>query len=461
MTPSIPPANQGTTAMKRVLGLPSAVIFGLSYMIPLTVFTTLGIANVITEGNLPAAYVVTLIAMIFTAVSYGLMVKAFPRSGSAYTFSRRSFGGPVGFLTGWALMLDYLLLPMVTYLVIGIYLNAAFPAIPLPVFFIASLVIVTTLNVIGIRLLSRVNLALLAFQAVFIIVFAVAVISTVSGAQLPSVSEVFLNDAANLGVLLSGAALLCFSFLGFDAVSTLAEETREPERTLPRAIILVTVLGGLLFVVLAVLSNLVFPDHTAYSSVDAASLDVMAAAGGDALVTFFTAAYVAGCFASVIASQATVARLLFAMGRDGVLPRSLFGIVHVRFQTPARSILIVGALSLLGLVISLEMLSLLISFGALVAFTVVNLSVIKHYLVDGRRRSVGDVLRYGLVPLLGVALCVWLWTSLSQSALVVGLAWVACGVIYLAVITRFFRRSTPDLDMTETTEIETASMTTA
>ena len=456
MIPSTTPVPAEAPTMKRVLGLPSAVIFGLSYMIPLTIFTTLGIANVITEGNLPAAYAVTLVAMIFTAISYGFMVKAFPRSGSAYTFARRSFGGPIGFITGWALLLDYLLLPMVTYLVIGIYLNAAFPAIPLQVFFVVSLVIVTTLNVIGIRLLSRVNLALLAFQVVFIVVFAFAAISSLSGKELPSVAEVFLNDSANLGVLLSGAALLCFSFLGFDAVSTLAEETRAPEKTLPRAILLVTVLGGVLFILLAMVSNLVFPDFASYSSVDSASLDVMAAAGGNALVTFFTAAYVAGCFASVIASQATVARVLFAMGRDGVLPRKVFGVVHARFRTPARSILVVGALSLLGLVISLEMLSLLISFGALVAFTVVNLAVIKHYIIDGGRRSGKELLAYGLVPGLGVALCLWLWTSLSQSALLVGLGWVACGLVYLVALTRLFTRRTPDLDMTETAEIESA-----
>lgn len=456
MIPSTTPVPAEAPTMKRVLGLPSAVIFGLSYMIPLTIFTTLGIANVITEGNLPAAYAVTLVAMIFTAISYGFMVKAFPRSGSAYTFARRSFGGPIGFITGWALLLDYLLLPMVTYLVIGIYLNAAFPAIPLQVFFVVSLVIVTTLNVIGIRLLSRVNLALLAFQVVFIVVFAFAAISSLSGKVLPSVAEVFLNDSANLGVLLSGAALLCFSFLGFDAVSTLAEETRAPEKTLPRAILLVTVLGGVLFILLAMVSNLVFPDFASYSSVDSASLDVMAAAGGNALVTFFTAAYVAGCFASVIASQATVARVLFAMGRDGVLPRKVFGVVHARFRTPARSILVVGALSLLGLVISLEMLSLLISFGALVAFTVVNLAVIKHYIIDGGRRSGKELLAYGLVPGLGVALCLWLWTSLSQSALLVGLGWVACGLVYLVALTRLFTRRTPDLDMTETAEIESA-----
>ncbi|WP_411721030.1 APC family permease [Mycetocola sp.] len=445
-----PSASRPTEVnLKRVLGLGSAVIFGLSYMIPLTVFTTLGIANVMTEGNLPSAYVITMIAMVFTALSYGHMIKAYPLSGSAYTFARKSFGGSIGFITGWALLLDYLLLPMVTYLVIGIYLNAAFPAVPLAVFFIASLIVVTTLNVIGIRLLSRVNVALLAFQVFFLAIFVVMSIATISGTNLPSFAEVFLNDRTNFALLLSGAALLCFSFLGFDAVSTLAEETKNPTRTLPRAIMLVTVIGGTLFIALAALSNLVFPDFNAYTSVDSASLDVMGAAGGAFLVNLFTAAYVAGCFASVMASQAAVSRILFSMGRDGALPKRIFGYLHPKFRTPSNATLLVGVVSFAGLWVGLETLSTLISFGALVAFTFVNLSVIKHYIVDSRKRSASDILRYGIAPGVGVLLSLWLWTSLSMNAFVMGLGWVLIGFAYLLYLTRFFTRRPPELDMSE------------
>ncbi|MCK8610092.1 APC family permease [Agromyces sp. C10] len=447
--PSATKPVESSPSLKRVLGLPSAVVFGLSYMLPLTVFTTLGIANVLTEGNLPSAYLVTLVAMVFTALSYGHMVKAFPISGSAYTFSRRAFGGHIGFLAGWALLLDYLLLPMVTYLVIGIYLNAAFPAIPLWVFFVASLVLVTTLNIIGIRLLAGVNVGLLVFQFVFLGFFVFMSLGSIAGVDVPNFADVFFNDQGNLTVLLAGAALLCFSFLGFDAVSTLAEEAHEPRKTIPRAILIVTVFGGLLFIALAMISNLVFPDFTAYTSVDAASLDVVAAAGGEFLVNFFTAAYVAGCVASVLASQATVARILFAMGRDGVLPRRVFGKLHPRFRTPAGAILVVSGISLLGLALGLEMISLLISFGALVAFTMVNLSVIKHYVVDGRRRTPKAMLVYGLLPAIGVALTLWLWTSLSPNALMVGIGWVVVGFIYLLGLTHFFTKRPPELDMRE------------
>lgn len=435
--------------LRRVLGLPSAVAFGLAYMIPLTVFTTLGLANVMTEGNLVAAYAITLLAMCFTALSYAMMVRRFPVAGSAYTFTRRAFGVHIGFLAGWTLLLDYLLLPMVTYLVIGIYLNAAFPAIPLWVFFLAALALVTVFNVIGIRLLAGVNMALLALQFVFIAVFIVMTFSTLAGSPLPSLADVFLNDRANLALILSGSALLCFSFLGFDAVSTLAEETRRPERTLPRAIVLVTVFGGLLFMLLSAVSNVAMPDYTAYTSVDAASLDVMLAAGGEFLAAFFTAAYVAGCFASVLASQATVSRILYSMGRDRLLPHTVFAFVHPRFRTPLGATLVVATISLVGLALDLLTLSSLISFGALVAFGAVNLSVIKHHLIDRRLRGAGAYVLYGAVPGIGFLLTAWLWTSLSGTALIVGIVWAVVGFAYLLVFTRGFRKAPPELRVDE------------
>lgn len=435
--------------LRRVLGLGATVAFGLAYMIPLTVFTTLGIANVMTHGNLVAAYAVTLLTMCFTAFSYAIMVRRFPVAGSAYAFARRSFGPRSGFMTGWVVMLDYFLLPMVTYLVIGIYLNEAFPAVPLWVFFVGALLLVTACNIIGVRLLASVNVGLLGLQFVFIAIFITMGIASLSGNPMPSLTEVFLNDNANLAGILAGSALLCFSFLGFDAVSTLAEETKNPGRTLPRAIVLVTVFGGVLFMLLSAVSNIVMPDYTAYSSVDAASIDVMLAAGGEFLAAFFTAAYVAGCFASVLASQATVSRILFSMGRDRLLPQQVFGYVHKRFRTPVGAILVVAIVSFIGLALNLETLSSLISFGALVAFAMVNLSVIKLHLLDKRLRGQKSLLLYGLVPGVGFLLTVWLWTSLTQTTLVIGLIWVIVGVAYLAGLTRFFRKSPPDLDLSE------------
>ncbi len=437
------------TRLDRVLGLPSLVLFGLAYMVPLTVFTTYGVVTEITAGHLPGAYVITLAAMLFTAWSYGRMVIAHPYAGSAYTYTQKAFGSHVGFLTGWALLLDYLFLPMINYLVIGIYLEAAFPAVPMGVWIVGSIVLVTGLNVLGIKLVAQANAVLIGVQVVFIAVFVVAVVRTLSGEPMPSLADPFFGEGAELGTLFAGAAILCLSFLGFDAVSTLSEETPDPRRTIPRAIMLCTVIGGALYIVLSWLGHVVFPQWQEFTDVDSAALDVMRTAGGGFLAAFFTAAYVAGCFASAMASQASVSRILFAMGRDGTLPRRFFGRLHERFRTPVFAIVLVGAVSLVALFISLGLAAAVVSFGALVAFSFVNLSVIKHYVVDEGRRAPADLVKYGVAPGIGVLLTLWLWTSLTGTTFAVGLGWVAIGFAYLLVLTRGFSRRPPELRLEE------------
>lgn len=438
-----------TTTLRKVLRLPGAVLFGLAYMIPLTVFTTYGVVNVETQGHIVTAYVITTVAMLFTAASYAAMVRAFPRAGSAYTYTRRTLGDRVGFLGGWALLLDYLLMPMITYLVIGIYMNASFPGIPQWVWILASMAAVTALNIIGVELVSRVSTLMLIVQAIFILVFAALSLRNPAAGTAPSAFDALTSNGPGIGAAFAGAAVLCLSFLGFDAVSAMAEETVEARRTIPRAIILVTVLGGALFIVLSLLSARAFPDWTAYTSADAAALDVMQAAGGNFLANFFTAAYIAGCFGAVLASQGTVSRILYAMGRDGVLPTSVFGYLHPRFRTPVRSIFVVGAIGLLALVMDLLLASSLISFGALSAFTLVNAAVIKHYVIDQGRRSSLALFKYAVAPAIGIVLCLWLWTSLSRTALGVGLGWTAVGIVVLLVMSRSTSSTAPTLALDE------------
>ncbi len=435
--------------LHRVLGLPALVLFGLAYMVPLTVFTTYGVVTDSTAGHLPGAYVLTLAAMLFTAYSYGRMVVVHPYAGSAYTYTQKSFGSHAGFLVGWALLLDYIFLPMINYLVIGIYLNAQFPSVAQPLWIVGAIVLVTALNVIGIRLVTRMNLVLVAFQIVFLAVFAVAAVRSIATDGAPSLSAPFFGGNPHYAALFAGAAILCLSFLGFDAISTLSEETHNPRRTIPLAIMLTTVIGGVTFIAVSYMAHLAFPDYTTFTNADSASLDVMKHVGGSLLASFFTAAYIAGCFASAMASQASVSRILYAMGRDGVLPRRVFGQLSVRFRTPVLAILVVGAVSFVALFISLELAAAMISFGALVAFSFVNLSVIKHYIIDGGRRGAGDIMRYAVAPAIGVALTAWLWTSLSSTTFTVGGIWVAIGVGYLLFLTRMFTRRPPQLALDE------------
>ncbi|QEN45052.1 APC family permease [Pseudomonas protegens] len=438
------------TSLRRILGLPALVFFGLVYMVPLTVFTTYGVVTQLTGGRTAAAYVITLLAMIFTALSYSVMVKKYPIAGSAYSYASLSFGPGIGFLAGWSLLLDYLFLPMINYLVIGLFLNLAFPAVPAWVFVVATISLVTLLNIRGIGSVSSMSNLIVCAQMVFVVVFVALVVRQLAGAESLDLSAPWVGDGSQDGLLplMAGAAVLCLSFLGFDAVSTLAEETRDPRRDIPRAIVITTLGAGLLFILLAMTSQLTFPGSS-FKDADSAASEVMLHAGGRFLEMFFTATYVAGAAGSALASQASVSRILFSMGRDGILPRRVFGTLSERYKTPVVAIVLVSLVSLLAVVIDLTTLASMISFGALVAFSVVNLAVIKSHLGQGQPRSTARLLQYGLLPLIGFALIAWLWTSLSALTLGIGLAWFALGLLYLGIHTRGFRQPAPTVQFSE------------
>lgn len=434
-----------TNQLRRVLKTPALVAFGLAYMVPLGVFTTYGQVTVLSEGHLPVAYLLTIITILFTALSYCRMTSALPLSGSAYSYVQRCFGGKLGFLVGWAQTLDYLFLPILNYLVLGIFLHEAFPAIPAAVFVLGSIVSVSLLNVIGVRLLTSVNFTLIAAQLVFIILFIALSLN-----QVTLTPEVLLRpitvDGSHLSGLFAGAAVLCLAFLGFDAIATMAEEAADAKRSLPRAILITVVLAGSIFMAVSYAAHLVYPDWQSLIPIqDTASLAVSEKAGGRWMYNFFLAAYLTGVYASAMTAQTGVSRIFYAMGREGVLPRKVFYHLHPHFNTPHRAIIFVAIVSLISLFISLELVVSMISFGALMAFTFVNLCVIKHFLFNLKRRGVRALFNYGLLPSIGVIMSVWLWLNLSVDALYVGLIWLAIGTIWLVFLTRGLREDPPSV----------------
>ncbi len=204
------------TQLRRVLKTPALVAFGLAYMVPLGVFTTYGQVTVLSQGHLPVTYLVTVVTILFTALSYCRMASAMPLSGSAYSYVQRSFGGKTGFLVGWAQILDYLFLPILNYLVLGIFLHEAFPAISASVFIIGSIISVSLLNILGVRLLTSVNFSLIAAQMIFIVLFIALSFSQANLSPEALMQPLWVNGG-DLSALLSGAAVLCLAFLGFDA----------------------------------------------------------------------------------------------------------------------------------------------------------------------------------------------------------------------------------------------------
>jgi putrescine importer len=437
--------------LTRALRLPSLVLFGLAYLTPLIVLGIFGVISAEAGGATASAYIVALIAMLFTANSYGRLAAAFPVAGSAYTYVRRTIDGRAGFLVGWAIMLDYLFLPMVIWLIGGSYLTAQFPAVPIAVWIIGFIVVTTVLNVIGIKVADRVNWVLMAFQLLVILFFIGLSIGSVLGGEgtgtLFSVSP-FVGAGAEFGGVVAAAAIAAYSFLGFDAVTTLTEEAVDPTRTVPRAIFLVALIGGGIFIVVSYFTQLVHPGGV-FDAPDSAAFDIAVLIGGNLFGAVFLAALVIAQFTSGLAAQASGSRLLFAMGRDGVLPQRVFGAVHDRFQTPWLSIAGVGIVGLLAVFLDVATSTSFINFGAFIAFTAVNIAVIVLWWQRRRDGERLNAIAYVVAPGVGAVIIVSLLVRLDQNAVLIGLAWLVLGTIILAISTGGFRTQPPEVRIDE------------
>lgn len=437
--------------LDRALGLWSVVLFGLAYMTPMIVFGTFGALATASQGTTAMAYLVAAAAIMLTAISYGVMARVYPVAGSAYTYARRSINSSVGFLVGWAVLLDYFFLPMVIWLIGAAYLAAAFPAVPTWVWIIGFIAVTTLVNVVGIAFANRVNLILMLVQFAVLVAFLVLaaryVIALNGPGGLVSVTP-FFKTGVPFSASVAGAAIAAYSFLGFDAVSTLTEETRDARRTMPKAILLIALAGGLIFIASAYLTQLAHPGAD-FASVDAAASEIARAIGGDLFVTIFLATLVVAQFTSGLAAQASVGRLLYAMGRDTVLPASFFGNLHPKWHTPILNLILVGVVGLAALTMDVTTSTSFINFGAFLAFTAVNVSVIALYLRRDRQVRPLGVLIGLVVPALAAICDLFLLWNLDENAKVLGLVWLAVGTVYLAYLTRFFQSAPPEMDFAE------------
>jgi putrescine importer len=281
--------------LQRSLSLGAVVLFGIAYMTPIIVLGTFGILAEISRGAVPAAYVAASLAMLFTALSYARMAGLFPVAGSAYSYVRRSINDHLGFIAGWSVLLDYLFLPMAIWLIGAAYLHSAFPEVPQALWVLTFILVTSVINVIGLRLAKGINGVLMLVQFLVLLAFVALCVHYVLGdASKPLWSlEPFIGEGMNLPLVMAGAAVACYSFLGFDAVSTLTEETHEPQRTIPRAILLITLIGGLIFVVTAYFVQLAHPS-TVFESSDAAAYEIARNIGGDVFVSFFLIGLIVG-----------------------------------------------------------------------------------------------------------------------------------------------------------------------
>lgn len=437
----------GTAELRKSLRLWHVVIIGLAYLTPMTVFDTFGIVSGITAGHVPSAYILALAGILFTAVSYGTLVRRFPQSGSAYTYTQRAINKHVGFLVGWSSLLDYLLLPMINALLAKLYLSAMFPEVPEWVWVVGFVTLISLINMRSINLVASFNTLFVGVQIVIMTVFAYLCVRGLDqgeGLGTAWTLQPFADGQTHISALVAGATILCFSFLGFDAVSTLSEETRNPEKVIPRAIFLVALIGGVMFILMSFFIQAYFPTMARFHDQEAALPEIALYVGGKLFQSIFIVCTVINTIASGLASQTSVSRLLYVMGRDKVIPQGLFARLHPRYKTPVLNIAVVGVISLSAIFFDLVTATSIINFGALVAFSFVNLSVISHcYLREGLNKGLANKVKYLVLPTIGFCIIAMLWLNLNADSLLFGGAWAACGLLYLAWLTKAFRVAPP------------------
>lgn len=461
--------NSGTqpaAKLQKNLVLWHIIIIGLAYIQPLTLFDTFGLVSDNSHGHVPTSYIFALVAILLTSISYGHMIKRYPSSGSAYTYAQKSIHPNVGFMVGWSSWLDYLLSPLVNIILADIYLRALYPEVNNWIWIIGLTLIMTVINLFGSRFVARFNTTIVVIQlgVIFYFVYQVYMLLTqgiyADGSLNPDQHNLwsldpFWNEMTSIGALIGGATILCFSFTGFDALSSLAEETKDAEKTLPKAIFLTALIAGIIFIVSTYFIQLFFPSdaNIYFKPLDESqpvmlaalgNVEVLAALGGIAFKTLVLNFAVIAVLASGISAHAGVSRLMYVMGRDNVINKKIFGHISPKLHTPTYNILIVGAVALTAGFLDLEHIVNLISFGALTAFSFVNFSVISRYaLRDGRTKTFKEVFNYIIIPSLGFASVFLMWLEIDEMALKLGLAWAVAGVAYLAYKTRGFRYPAP------------------
>ncbi|RIO87076.1 APC family permease [Staphylococcus gallinarum] len=434
--------------LKQSLSLYQVIMFGLAYMAPMIVFGTYGTLYATTSGYVPYAYLFATIAMLFTAYSYGKMAKAFPSAGSAYTFVSKSLHPSLGFMVGWTIMLDYLFLPLVIWLIGAEYLTTAFPFMPNWSWIISFIIITTAINIIGINTTTSMNLLIMLFQILVIIIFlGLCIWNVVHGMGEGSLlsRHIFAIAGHHMSPVLAGASIACYSFLGFDAVTTLAEETKNPSKTIPRAIMLITIIGGFIFVAVAYVLSITVPNFNVIHNTESAAFEIAKIVGGNFLSALFLSGLILAQFASGLSAQTSGARILYAMGRDGVLNKRIFGFVDKKHQTPIFNLIFIGIIGTIGVFMTISTSTSFINFGAFISFAFVNISVIAYYYIKLKQREGFKKLSYLFIPAIGCILDISLFVSLDIHALILGSAWTCIGFIYLLVLTKCFSKLPPSL----------------
>ena len=437
--------------LRRALGLWDLVLYGIVVIQPTAPMPVYGVVSERARGHVVTAVLIAMIAMLFTAISYGRMARAYPSAGSAFTYVGQEIHPALGYVTGWGMVMDYLLNPLICTILCAQLARNFAPAVPYLAWAIIFAGLFTASNLFGIRTSARINDALAIGMGIVIAIFLVVAAHYVfrnPHSQAGFFTRPFYDpETFQMKAVLGGTSLAVLTYIGFDGISTLSEEAKNPTRNILLATVLVCLVTGLLAACEVYAAQLVWPPLKAFPDVDTAYVHVAGLAGGPWLLQLVNGTLLVATVGSGMGSQLGAARLLYAMGRGNAIPKSFFGAIDPVTQIPRNNVLFSGALALAGaLTISFARGIDLLNFGALIAFMGVNGACLVRYYIRASPRRLRDF----FPPMLGCLVCFMLWWNLNSTAKLAGTLWMVVGLAYGAFRTKGFRGELVNFDAPHT-----------
>jgi putrescine importer len=451
--------------LRRTLTLWDLIFYGIVLIQPIAPVPLYGVAQKLSDGHFVTIILIALLAMLITAVSYGRMGALYPTAGSAYTYVGKGLNPHLGFLAGWAMILDYLLQPLINTVWISTALHERsaslhIPQLPFAVWAALIAGVMTALNLAGVKSSARANKILLAVMSLVVAAFVWLAIRYLYGGQgwagLFSMQPLYDPKTFNSHKILTATSFAALTYIGFDGVTTLAEDVENPKRNVLLAVVLTCIFAGVCSAGEAYLGARVWPDWRSFPNLETAYMDICRRVGG---VLLFNAMFLilgVAAFGSGLTGTLGAARLLFGMGRDGVLPRKFFGYLKPGSGTPTYNILLIGGLAFIGAVAlyhignAYEHAGELLNFGAFLAFMGVNFACFWQFSVIAKKTGNDRrLLRDAILPLIGLAFCGVIWLNLNVIAKTVGGIWFAVGLLYVAYKTNWFRSAPVMIDFSD------------
>lgn len=447
---AVPSAASKAPKLRRALTLWNLIIIGIIIIQPTAPMGIYGVISNKAHGHVVSTVLVAMVAMLFTAISYGRMARVYPSAGSAYTYVGQEIHPALGYVTGWSMVLDYVLNPLICTAFCAKAAMNILPGLPFYVWIVFFAVFFTWTNLRGIKTSAKMNEALCAGMVVVVIIFFAVVVRYIW--QIKTYGPAFFTEpfynpqTFSTSSLFAGTSVAVLTYIGFDGISTLSEEAENPKRDILLATVLVCVIAGVLSSLEVYAAQLVWGSQPfASNQVESAFALVARRAGGIILFHVINFTLLVANMGSGMGAQLAAGRLLYGMGRANALPQRIFGVLEPKRCVPRNAIIAVGLFALAGAAAmeyfaarlgggAYEIGAQALNFGAFIAFMGVNAAAFLHF-IRKRENSFGSL----VPPLLGFLICGYIWLGLSRPAQIAGAVWMAFGIIFGAVKTHGFR----------------------